>query len=71
MPTKLQKTDAGQSPAPSTSGETPSEQAPAKRTAQKPEIDHPLTASLQAGEIISEDTLSSSSSDTLPKVPFK
>ena len=64
-PTKLQKTYAGPSPAPSTSGETPSEQAPAKRTAQKPEINHPLTASLQAGEIISEDTLSSSSSDTL------
>ena len=33
MPTKLQKTDAGPSPAPSTSGETPSEKAPAKGTA--------------------------------------
>ena len=33
MPTKLQKTDAGPSPAPSASGETPSEQAPTKGTA--------------------------------------
>ena len=32
-PTKLQKTDAGPSPAPSTSGETPSKKAPAKGTA--------------------------------------
>ena len=33
MPTKLQKTDAGSSPAPSTSSDTPSEKAPAKGTA--------------------------------------
>ena len=70
-PTKIQKTDAAPSPAPSTSGETPSEKAPAKGTARKTETDHPLTAPLQAGEITMEDTLSSSSSDTLPEVPFK
>ena len=70
-PTKLQKTDAGPSPAPSTSGETPNKNAPAKGTARKTETDHPLTVPLQAGEITSEDTLSSGSSDTLPEVPFK
>ena len=70
-PTKLQKTDAGSSPAPSTLGDTPSKKAPAKGTAPKPETDHPLTVSLQAGEITSEDTLSSNSSETLPEVPFK
>ena len=69
--TKLQKTDAGPSPASSTLDETPSKQAPAKGTAQEPETDHPLTASLQAEEITSEDTLSSSSSETLPDMPFK
>ena len=66
MPTKLQKTDAGPSPAPSTSGETPSEKAPAKGTAPKSETDHP-----KSGAITSEDTLSSSSSDSLPEVQFK
>ena len=66
MPTKLQKTDAGPSPAPSTSGETPSKKAPAKGTAQKSDTDLPKT-----GAITSEDTLSSSSSDSLPEVPFK
>ena len=66
-PTKLQKTDAGSPPAPSTSGNTPSEKAPAKGTAPKPETGHPLTA----GEITLEDMLSSSSSETLPDVPFK
>ena len=71
MPIKLQKTDAGSPQAPSTSGNTPSEKAPAKGTTQKPETGHPLTVSLQAGEIPSEDTLSSSSSETLPDVPFK
>ena len=65
-PTKLQKTDAGPSPAPSTSGETPSKKAPAKGTARKSDTDHPKT-----GAITSEDTLSLSSSDSLPKVPFK
>ena len=65
-PTKLQKTDAGPSPAPSTSGKTPSEKAPAKGTAQKLDTDHPKT-----GVITSEDTLSLSSSDSLPEVPFK
>ena len=66
-PTKLHKTDAGAPPAPSTSGNTPSKKAPAKETAPKPETGHPLTA----GEITSEDTLSSSSSETLSDVPFK
>ena len=70
-PTKLKKTDASPSPAPSTLGETPSKKSTAKGTARKTEIDHPLTALLQAGEITSEDTFSSSSSDTLPEVPFK
>ena len=55
-PTKLQKTDAGPSPAHSTSGETPSEKAPAKGTAQKTDTDHP-----KAGAITLEDTLSWSS----------
>ena len=70
-PTKLQKTDADLSPAPSTSGNPPSENAPAKGTTSKPEPGHPLTASLRAGETPSEDTLSSSSSEELPDVPFK
>ena len=70
-PTKLQKTDAGLAPAPSTSGNPPSEDAPAKGTTHKPETGNPLTVSLQAGERPSEDTLSSSSSEELPEVPFK
>ena len=70
-PTKLQKTGAGLAPAPSTSGNTLSEDAPAKRTTRKLETGHPLTLSLQAGETPSEDTLSSSSSEELPEVPFK
>ena len=65
-PTKLQKTDAGPSPAPSTLSETPSEKAPTKGTARKSDTDHPKT-----GAITSEDTLSSSSSDSLLKVLFK
>ena len=69
-PTKIQKTDAGLAPAPSTSGNLPSEDAPAKGTTRKPETGHPLTASLQAGETLSKDTLSSSSLEELPKVPF-
>ena len=65
-PTKLQKTDAGPSPAPSTSGETSCEKAPVKETARESDTDHPKT-----GAITSEDTLSSGSSDSLPEVPFK
>ena len=65
-PTKLQKTDAGPSSAPSTSGEMPSKKAPAKGTARNSDTDLPKT-----GAITSEDTLSSSSSDSLPEVPFK
>ena len=53
-PTKLQKTNAGLAPAPSISGNPPSEDAPAKGTTPKPETGHPLTASLQAGETPSE-----------------
>ena len=85
-PTKLQKTDADSTPAPSTSGNPPSENAPAKGVTSKPGTSHPLTASLcsmksyvkiiptggtRAGETPSEDTLSSSSSEELPDVPFK
>ena len=70
-PTKLQKTDADSTPAPSTSGFQPSENAAAKGATSKPGTRHPLTASLQAGETPSEDTLSSSSSEELPDVPFK
>ena len=65
-PTKLQKTDAGPSPEPSTSGETPHGKAPAKETAQESDTGQPKT-----GAITSEDTLSSGSSDSLPEVPFK
>ena len=70
-PTKLQKTDADLTPAPSTSGILPSENAPAKGTTTKPGTGHPLITSLQAGETPSEDTLSSSSSEELPDIPFK
>ena len=62
-PTKLQKTDADLSLAPSTLSNPSSENAQANRMTSKPETGHPLTASLQVGETPSEDMLSSSSSD--------
>ena len=65
-PTKLQKTDAGPSPAPSTLGESPCGKARAKVAAPESDTDHP-----KIGAITSEDTLSSGSSDSLPEVPFK
>ena len=65
------KTDAGLAPALSTSGNTPSEDTPAKGTTHKPETGHPLIASLKAGETPSEDTLSSTSSEELLNMPFK
>ena len=85
-PTKLQKTDADSTLAPLTSGNQPSENAPAIGATSKPGTGHPLTASLhsmksydkiiptggtQAGETPSEDTLSSSSSEELPDIPFQ
>ena len=84
--TKLQKTDADSTPAPSTSGNQPSENASAKGATSKTGTSHLLTVSLRimksydkiipmggtgAGETPSEDTLSSSSSEELPEVPFQ
>ena len=51
---------------PSTSGETPHGGSPAKEAATESDTDQSKTA-----VIPSEDTLSSGSSDALPKVPFK
>ena len=45
-PTKLQKTDADLTPAPSASGNPPSENAPGKGMTSRPGTGHPLTASL-------------------------
>ena len=58
--------DAGPSPEPSTSGETPHGGVPAKEAAPESDTDQPKTT-----VITSEDTLSSGTSDSLPKVPFK
>ena len=65
-PTKLQKTDAGPFPEPSTSSKTPHRGAPAKEAAPKSDTDQPKTA-----VITSEDTLSLGTSDSLPEMPFK
>ena len=85
-PTKIQKTDAQSTPATSTSGTQPSGSTPDKEMTPKRGTSHPLTTSLHgmtshnkiipmggtgAMETPSEDTLSSSSSEELPNVPFK
>ena len=63
---KIQKTDTGQSSAPSTSGETPHVTPQTQETSRESDTDHPKTEAIP-----SEDTLSSASSDSLPDVPFK
>ena len=85
-PTKIQKTDAQSTLASSTSGTQPSGSAPDKEMTSKPGTSHLLTTSLHgmtshdkiipmggagAVEALSEDTLSSSSSEELPDIPFK